>query len=125
MRTSLAFLRKTNKISKGIVDGWQLIHVALAAIRELAPDSWIHSFDKVNLKPSTRVGFDEWCKRIEHYLQVFPSRPLGPSPDRSPLPYPARSLIVPAPPPSRAASRRSRQRSCVTRTRRSHPTGTA
>ena len=69
MRQSLAFLRQTNKLSKGVIDGWTLIHVGLAAVRELASDSWTYSFDKVNLKPSTRVGFNLWCKRIEHYLQ--------------------------------------------------------
>ena len=69
MRQSLAYLRESNKLTKGTIDGWLLIHVALAAVRELDPDSWVHSFDKVNLKPSTRVGFPEWIKRIEHYIQ--------------------------------------------------------
>ena len=69
MRQSLAYLRESNKLIKGTIDGWQLIHVALAAVRELDSDSWIYSANKVNLKPSTRVSFEEWCKRISHYLQ--------------------------------------------------------
>ena len=69
MRQSLAYLRQSNKLTKGTIDGWQLIHVALAAVRELDPDSWIYSANKVNLKPSTRVPFGEWCTRIAHYLQ--------------------------------------------------------
>ena len=69
MRQSLAYLRQSNKMIKGTIDGWSLIHVALAAVRELSPDSWIYSADKVNLKPSTRVTFDKWCERISHYLQ--------------------------------------------------------
>ena len=69
MRQSLAYLRESNKIIKGTIDGWALIHVALAAVRELAADSWVHSFNKVNLKPSTRVSFPDWIKRIEHYVQ--------------------------------------------------------
>jgi hypothetical protein len=91
MRQSLAYLRQSNKLVKGTVDGWQLIHVALAAVRELDPDSWVHSFDKVNLKPSTRVGFDKWCTRIAHYLQavLIPAacltRPL-PNPNCNPNP---------------------------------------
>ena len=69
MRDSLAYLRESNKLTKGTIDGWALIHVALAAVRELSPNSWTYSFDKVNLKPSTRVSFPEWIKRIEHYIQ--------------------------------------------------------
>ena len=70
MRQSLTYLRESNKITRGVIDGWALIHVALAAVRELAADSWVHSFNKVNLKPSTRVSFEEWIKRIEHYVQA-------------------------------------------------------
>jgi hypothetical protein len=69
MRQSLAYLRKSNELIKGTIDGWMLIHVALAAVRELDPDSWSYSANKVNLKPSTRVGFQDWCTRISHYLQ--------------------------------------------------------
>ena len=69
MRQSLAYLRQSNKLTKGTIDGWALIHVALAAVRELDANSWVYSFDKVNLKPSTRVSFPEWIKRIEHYVQ--------------------------------------------------------
>ena len=69
MRQSLAYLRQSNKLVKSTIDGWQLIHVALAAVRELDADSWIYSANKVNLKPSTRISFDEWCVRISHYLQ--------------------------------------------------------
>ena len=69
MRQSLSYLRQSNKLTKGTVDGWQLIHVALAAVRELSPDSWIHSFNKVNLNPKTRVPFQDWCVRISHYIQ--------------------------------------------------------
>ena len=69
MRDSLAYLRQSNKIVKGTIDGWGLMHVALAAVRELPADSWGYSFDKVNLRPSTRVSFPEWIKRIEHYIQ--------------------------------------------------------
>ena len=69
MRQSLGYLRQSNKLVKGTIDGWQLVHVALAAVRELDSNSWVYSADKVNLKPSTRVSFQEWCKRISHYLQ--------------------------------------------------------
>ena len=68
MRSSLAFLRSNNKISK-CLDGWDLIHVGLAAVRELSPDAWTRSFIKVNLHPHHSVPFPEWCKRISGFLQ--------------------------------------------------------
>lgn len=72
MRGALAFLRRTSTITKSVslnTDGWTLIHVGLAAVRELEPDSWVKSFKKVNLHPHFRVSFAEWCKRISHFLQ--------------------------------------------------------
>jgi hypothetical protein len=48
MRTSLAFLRRATQVTKGVIDGWQLITVALAAVRELEPSTWISSFKKVS-----------------------------------------------------------------------------
>ena len=69
MRTSLAFPRKASEITKGVVDGWQLVHVGLAMVRELAPDTWIYSFKKANLHPHFRVDFAQWCERIGHFLQ--------------------------------------------------------
>ena len=69
MRSSLAFVRKTSSMTKGVVDGWQLILVALAMVRELSSDTWVYSFTKVNLHPHHRVSFVKWCKRISHFLQ--------------------------------------------------------
>ena len=69
MRDALGFLRSSNKLSKSTIDGWQLIHVGLACCRELLPEVWVYSFKKVNLHPHHRVNFDEWCKRISHFLQ--------------------------------------------------------
>ena len=69
MRGSLTFLRSSTRLTKNVVDGWQLVHVALAAVRELDAQLWIDSFRKVNLHPHHRVDFAEWCKTIDHYLQ--------------------------------------------------------
>ena len=68
MRACLAYLRASSKITKGVVDGWGLIHVGLAAVRELEPDSWVKSFKRVNLNPHYRVSFADWCVRIESFL---------------------------------------------------------
>ena len=56
-------------MTKGVVDGWQLILVALAMVRELSSDTWVYSFTKVNLHPHHRVSFVKWCERISHFLQ--------------------------------------------------------
>ena len=71
LRDSLGFLRTVGNVTKtsSSTDGWQLIHVGLAAIRQLDPNSWTHSFKKVNLHPHHRVSFPDWCTRIAHFLQ--------------------------------------------------------
>jgi hypothetical protein len=69
MRGSLDFLRKSSQITRGVVDSWDLVHVGLAAVRELESKVWIHSFKKVNLHPHHRVSFADWCKCISHHLQ--------------------------------------------------------
>ena len=68
MRASLSFLRKNAKVAK-CVDGWDLVHVGLAMIRELDPNAWTRSFTKVNLHPGHRVPFVDWCSRIKGFLQ--------------------------------------------------------
>ena len=69
MRDCLGYLRQAEKLTKSIISGWDLIHVALAAVRELSPDSWITSFTRVNLHPRFRAAFPEWCQRISHFLE--------------------------------------------------------
>ena len=69
MRHSLTYLRKCEKLSKTLIDGWDLVHVGLAAVRELSPNSWVASFKRVNLHPKFRVDFTTWCKRISGFLQ--------------------------------------------------------
>ena len=69
MRGCLAFLRQTTDLLRGNVDGWDLIHVGLAAVRELEPSSWVSSFKRVNLNPKERVEFPAWCERIGNFLE--------------------------------------------------------
>ena len=69
MRAALGFLRSSGKITKSVIDGWQLVHVGLACCRELESHVWVNSLKKVNLHPHHRVDFSEWCKRISHFLQ--------------------------------------------------------
>lgn len=70
MRECLRYLRESEKLRKTVIDGWDLIHVGLAAVRELSPKSWVVSFKRVNLHPSHRVSFSEWCDRISGFLQA-------------------------------------------------------
>jgi hypothetical protein len=37
------------------------------------PELWIGSFDAVNLRPSTRVSFLDWCKQIEPFMTASDS----------------------------------------------------
>ena len=69
MRDCLSYLRQSAKLSKSIINGWDLIHVGLAAVRELKPSSWVASFTRVNLHPAHRVAFPEWCFKISHFLE--------------------------------------------------------
>lgn len=69
MRSCLDYLRQSEKLQKNVIDGWDLIHVGLAAVRELDPKSWITSFTRVNLHPRHRVEFPQWIERIEQFLQ--------------------------------------------------------
>jgi hypothetical protein len=69
MRSCLGWLRQSEKLSKTIVDGWDLIHVGLSAVRELPARAWIASFMRVNLHPHHRVDFPTWCVRIANFLQ--------------------------------------------------------
>jgi hypothetical protein len=69
MRDCLSYLRQTERLSKNIISGWDLVHVGLAAVRELSPSSWVTSFKRVNLHPDHRVCFPEWCNKISHFLK--------------------------------------------------------
>ena len=65
MRDGLACLHAARLVP----DAWDLVHIGLAAVRELAPDSWVSSFKRVNLHPKFRVDFPSWCTRISGFLQ--------------------------------------------------------
>jgi hypothetical protein len=69
MRECLGYLRESEKLSKSIISGWDLILVGLAAVRELSPTSWVTSFMRVNLHPKFRVPFAEWCVKISSFIE--------------------------------------------------------
>lgn len=53
-----------------IADQWSLLQVGLFVIRGTAPETWMASFEAVNMDPRTRVSFSDWCKRISQALQT-------------------------------------------------------
>ena len=66
---SLSFLRQFRFKIGSVIDQWSLIHVVLGALKATKPSTWISSFQACNLYPETRVPFQEWCKKIEPFLQ--------------------------------------------------------
>ena len=69
MRGCLAFLKKSTDMHRGSLGGWDLIHVGLAAVRELESSSWVSSFKRVNIHPGVRTDFPTWFKRIWSFLE--------------------------------------------------------
>ena len=53
-----------------ILDQYSIVAAGLYAIRMCTPNIWIQSFQKVNLQPSTRVSFEQWCIRIKEKLET-------------------------------------------------------
>lgn len=47
---------------------WDLVIVVIEIVRMTRKNTWICSFRRVNLTPSTRVGFAEWCKKISGFM---------------------------------------------------------
>ena len=68
MRGCLAFLKKATDMLSGNLDGWDLIHIGLVAVRGLENSSRVSSFKRVNLNPRERADFPAWCKHIGSFL---------------------------------------------------------
>lgn len=62
-------LRNSTFVTKGVVDQYGLVNVALYAVRASTPAIRICSFQRVNLQPSTRKGFKEWIESIKEFLE--------------------------------------------------------
>jgi hypothetical protein len=69
MRGAVVHLRHATNATKGVLDGWHLVLVALHAVRLSSPEVWVASAKKVNLHPDFRVSFADWCERIASFLQ--------------------------------------------------------
>jgi len=61
-------LRHIASLTKGVVDQWILIAIALQAVRAGTPDMWINSAKRVNLHPDFRRPFMIYMQEIAHFL---------------------------------------------------------
>jgi len=62
MRANLELIRR--KLGKK-VDQWSLIALAINAQLQVVPGDWARSHRRVNTRPSCRVSFKEWIKRLD------------------------------------------------------------
>jgi len=69
-REMLGILRKCTAITRGVVDQYGLVHVALAVVRNSTAKHWEDSFKATNLHPKFRKSFSEWCEKIMGSLQA-------------------------------------------------------
>ena len=75
----LSLARHAAVATRGVVDQWDLVDIALMAVREGVrnPSLWVNSAIKVNLHPFHRKSFPEWLEKIRFFLQDRQSFKLG------------------------------------------------
>lgn len=71
-RLSVTYLQHDPVLKRNIVSQWDLLCCGLAAVRHTRdnPDIWAGSFLSVDLTPSKRSPFKDWCKRIERFMMA-------------------------------------------------------
>ena len=70
-RKNLSFLRESRQWNSNTTDLWVLLHFGLVAVRHsmMHPQLWVNSFIAINLKPTERIPFEEWCEKIAAHMQ--------------------------------------------------------
>jgi len=58
------------KTGKTQLDQYELIQCGMRLVRQLQPATWVVSFRRVNLDPTTRLPFQEWCNKIKNYIRA-------------------------------------------------------
>ena len=66
-------LLRTSKALGPVLSQWALVHVVLAALRNIASgpllqSPWYTSFKATNLNPKLRIPFPAWCEKIKGFL---------------------------------------------------------
>ena len=62
--------RKAKKFSTGKtnITQYDLLITAMHIVRATSEETWVHSFQRVNLYPFTRLEFPEFCRKIASHL---------------------------------------------------------
>ena len=82
---SLYDQRKVKKYMTGKthIDQYDLVLTGIRIVNGCKPEIWRISYRRVNLDPRTRVSFQEWCKKIKHFLMTgeeFKEEDVDPTP---------------------------------------------
>ncbi len=56
------------KTGKTQLDQYELVQCGMRLVRQLLPQTWVVSFRRVKLEPTTRMPFQEWCNKIKNFL---------------------------------------------------------
>lgn len=69
---SLYDQRKAKKFSTGKtnITQYDLLITAMRIVRATSEETWVHSFQRVNLHPFTRMEFPEFCRKIASHLRA-------------------------------------------------------
>lgn len=55
---------------KSQLDQYDLVQCGMRIVRQLEAETWQLSFRRVNLEPSTRLPFPQWCTKIRNFLRA-------------------------------------------------------
>ena len=73
------------KTGKTQLDQYELVQCGMRLVRQLHPATWVVSFRRVNLEPTTRLPFQEWCNKIKNYIragELFKEEPVDVTPQQ-------------------------------------------
>ena len=70
-RKNLNFIRESRQRTYNITDKCGQLNCGLAAVQHTTMhlQQWVNSFIAVNLKPTERIPFEEWCRKIAAHMQ--------------------------------------------------------
>jgi hypothetical protein len=69
-KASNQWLLDTVQPKLGVMTQWDLIAMCIIALKKVDKQSWISSFEKVNLHPHKRIPIDQWLKKIDRRIQT-------------------------------------------------------
>ena len=66
---TLACQRKIKHVNKGVVDQYQLVFTFVSIVTETLKQTWVNSFQSVDLDPLNWPTLNEWVDRINPFIQ--------------------------------------------------------